>query len=238
MDLSILFGFIIGIILALPPGPVGVTAIEMGLFESKKAGFKLALGNAIMDFFYSLGAIFATSAVITALDQFTADFPNLYLFFQITVIIAFLIVGVLNLRAQKKKKELGSEMDDNKGFTAKLGSRGPLFLGIAIALTNLANPTFTPTLAGVTLWVHKTGFVTGTAVSNVLFALGFGLGNLFWINLLSQMVRKYKHKFSEKMIFRIKQMAGVTFIGFGTFLGVRLFAISKWPEVLRILLAF
>lgn len=236
MDLSILFGFVVGIVLALPPGPVGVTAIEIGLFQNKKAGFQLALGNALLDFIYCLGVIFATSAVIATFNSFSDKFPGAYLIFQIGVIIALFVIGFLNLKAKRRK--IGKEEEAVTGFATKLGKKGPVFLGIAIALTNLANPTFLPSLAAITVWVQETGMTTGTALSNFLFALGFGIGNLFWINLLATMTNKYKHKFSSRMIQRIKQAAGVTFIGFGTFLGFRLIAVSKWPEMLRFLLAF
>lgn len=236
MDFSILFGFLVGVVLALPPGPVGVTAIEIGLFQNKKAGFKLALGNAIMDFVYCLGVIFATSAALTTLNNFSHKFPNAYLIFQIGVITALFVIGVLNLRAKKKKIDTNGQA--THGFAAKLGSKGPIFLGVAIALTNLANPTFLPSLAAVTIWVQESGLSQGTAFSNFLFALGFGLGNLFWINFIASMTNRYKHKFSSKMILRIKQAAGVTFIGFGTFLGFRLISVSKLPEILRFILTF
>lgn len=235
MDLSILFGFLVGIVLALPPGPVGVTAIEIGLFQTKKAGFQLALGNAIIDFTYCLGVIFATSAVISTLSEFSKDFPFAYIIFQVGVISALFAIGFLNLKAKKRK--IGDEEEVTKGFTAKLGTKGPMFLGIAIALTNLANPTFLPSLAAVTIWVHEAGMTTGEPISNFLFALGFGLGNLFWVNFVSSMTNKYKHKFSPTMVLRIKQAAGVTFIGFGTFLGFRLLLVSKWPDILRFILA-
>ena len=236
MDLSILFGFIVGVVLALPPGPVGVSAIEIGLFQNKKAGFHLALGNAIMDFLYCLSVIFATSAAISTLSSFSKDYPAAYLVFQIGAISALFIIGFLNLKAKKRKIKKSEQA--TSGYASKLGKKGPLFLGIAIALTNLANPTFLPSLAFVTVWVHEAGMTSGGAVSNFLFALGFGLGNLFWVNFLASITNKYKHKFSSNMIFRIKQAAGVTFIGFGTFLGFRLISLSKWPEMLRLLLAF
>lgn len=235
MDLSILFGFIVGIVLALPPGPVGVTAIEYGLTKERKSGFHLAIGNALMDFIYCLGVIFATSAVIEKLKEFSADFPYAYFIFQIGVIAALFAIGFLNLRA--KQKRAGSEEGVTKGFTEKLGTKGPLFLGIAIALTNLANPTFLPSLAAVTIWVHEIGMTTGSHLSNLLFAVGFGLGNLFWINFVASMTYKYKHKFSPNTVLRIKQAAGVTFIGFGTFLSFRLLLLAKWPDILRFILA-
>jgi len=236
LDLSILFGFIVGVALALPPGPVGVTAIEIGLFQNKKAGFHLALGNAIMDFIYCLGVIFATTAAISTLSSFSKDYPAAYLVFQIGTISALFIIGFLNLKAKKRKIKKGDEA--TSGYASKLGKKGPVFLGIAIALTNLANPTFLPSLAAVTIWVHEAGMTNGGAISNFLFALGFGLGNLFWVNFIATLTNKYKHKFSTNMIFRIKQAAGVTFIGFGTFLGFRLISLSKLPEMLRFILAF
>lgn len=229
LDLSILFGFIVGVVLALPPGPVGVTAIEIGLYQNKKAGFQLALGNAIMDFIYCLGVIFATSAVISTLSSFSHEYPAAYIVFQLGAISALLIMGFDNLKDKTNTIKKGEEA--TSGYAAKLSKKGPLFLGIAIALTNLANPTFLPSLAAVTIWVHGAGMTTGGAISNFLFALGFGLGNLFWIDFLATMTFKHKHKFSATLVLRIKQVAGVTFIGFGAYLAYRLVSLTDWSVV-------
>lgn len=234
MGLSILFGFLVGIVLALPPGPVGVTAIEIGLYQTKKAGFKLALGNAVMDFLYSVSTLFATSIALVFISNFISSFPNIYLIFQISVILIFLVIGYLNIKSNKNRK---NEEKPSNNFTSKLGKRGPFLLGIGIALTNLANPTFTPALAGISVWVQEIGLVSDTAISKILFAIGFGLGNLFWVNLIASLANKFKKRISPQVLVRIRQFAGVTFIGFGTILGVRLVAVSKWPEVLRFILA-
>lgn len=231
LDFSILFGFIVGVVLALPPGPVGVTAIEIGLYQNKKAGFQLALGNAIMDFIYCLGVIFATSAVISTLGSFSQGYPAAYIVFQLGAIAALLIMGFQNLKVKTITIKKGEEA--TSGYASKISKKGPLFLGIAIALTNLANPTFLPSLAAVTIWVHGAGMTTGGAISNFLFALGFGLGNLFWVDFLATMTNKYKDKFSPKLILRIKQVAGGTFVGFGLYLAYRLVSLTDWSEVFR-----
>lgn len=220
MDFSILFGFLIGVVLALPPGPVGVTAIEIGLSQDKKSGFQLALGNAIMDFIYFLSALFATSAIRSTFTSLSHKFPAVYIIFQVGVIVALLVIGYINFKT--KPKLLSHDEEVTTGFTEKLAKKGPIFLGIAIALANLANPTFLPSIAALTIWVQEAGLTSDTVISHFLFALGFGLGNLFWVNFLASMTNKYKDKFSPIIITRIKQSAGIIFMGFGAFLLYRL----------------
>ncbi len=235
MLISLLFGTIIGLILALPPGPVGVSAIKLGMSNGRKSGTQLALGTGLMDFFYCLIAISATSAAVNAIKSISGDYPFLILGFQLTVVVAFVVLGIINLNAKKAENPL-----DNKGnrFLDKFKSKGPFLLGIAVATANMANPTFLPSLAWVTMNVHTYELILNNHLSNLMFAIGFGLGNFLWLYLLVRFIVMYKDRLSSKMVLRLRQFAGVTFLSFGTILGVRLISITKWPEILRLVFAF
>jgi threonine/homoserine/homoserine lactone efflux protein len=235
---SLLSGICIGILLAMPPGPVGITAIKLGLFNGQKSGTQLAFGNAIMDFLYSLLAIFATAAATQLINSLAHTYPLSSLVFQVLIVLTLLIYGFVSLTTQYK--EIDYTNPDQKfenNFLQSLKSRGPLLLGVAIALTNLANPTFIPTLAWITVQVHKYQIIQNSTMSNLIFALGFGLGNFLWIYTLVKVIVKYKERLSDKMLIRIRQFTGVTFIGFGTIMGYRLLTITKWSEIIRFIFA-
>ncbi|MFP4369088.1 MAG: LysE family transporter [Candidatus Kapaibacterium sp.] len=241
MLIALLAGTLLGLVLAMPPGPVGVTAIKMGIYDGKKHGIKLALGTGLLDVVYCLIAIFATSAAVDTIESFASGYPIFMVIFQLTVIAAFVAIGILNLKKSKSSPKL---LIDEKGIVkgSKLIERsktkGPFLLGIAIALTNIANPTFMPSLAYVSLQVHQIHIFTNIAVNNALFSVGFGLGNFLWLYLLISIVAKYKAKMSSRMLLRVHQFTGFTFLGFGTLLGYRMLAFTKWPEVLRLAFAF
>ena len=238
MIISLLFGTIIGIILALPPGPVGITAIKYGLFRGSRSGMELALGNAVMDFIYSLVMIFATTAASQAVGTFAKDYPYFSTLIQIAVVIVFFAVGIINLRNKYDSFDYNNpDKAYNSRFFSLIKQRGPILLGAAIALTNLANPTFVPTLAWISINVHTFGLFENNILNNLFYALGFGLGNFIWITLLVKLIVRYKHKLSENMLVRIRQFAGFTFLSFGTLLGYRVLSITKWGEIIRLIFA-
>ncbi|MBM2813524.1 MAG: hypothetical protein HW421_286 [Ignavibacteria bacterium] len=240
MVAAILAGVIIGFIVAMPPGPVGLMSIRFGLHPDRKhSGSQLALGAGVTDFFFCLIAIFASSAAQTAIDNFSNDYPLLMLIFQIAIVLFFMFYGIFSIRAKTNVTPIeGEEIKSRSVFLEKLKHRGPFLLGIAISLTNVPSPTYLPSFALLTANVHKLQLFENIAFSNFLFAAAFGLGNSIWLLVLFKLVVKYRQKISALTVHRIRQFAGFTFIGFGTFIGYRLLSLTKWSEIMRIIFAF
>ncbi|MGB9852317.1 MAG: LysE family translocator [Candidatus Kapaibacteriota bacterium] len=233
---SLVPGIIIGIILALPPGPAALTAIKLGLSNSSRHGFLSGLGTAVMDFFYCLLAIFATSAIIEWAKNISEHYPLLVTFIQLIIVIMVISLGISHLKSSKKIPN--NENTPSFSFIERLSSRGPFFIGVGIALTNVINPTFLPSLGYVALNVQQFGFIEVNAISHVFFAIGFGLGNLLWLILLVKTFVHFKSRMSTEFITKIHKFTGLTLIGFGTFLGYRVLEVVKWSEILRFVFAF
>lgn len=235
---ALIIGAIAGFILALPPGPVGVSAIKYALFSDLKLGNKFALANLLMDFVYCLIAIFATSAIASELSALTKDFPFLILGIQFSIVLALILYGVLNLK-NSKTSILSEKVRTKKfNFVSKFENKGPFLIGIAIGLTNFANPSFFGTLTWLSVNIFALNLIENVFSQKSLFAIGFGVGNYLWLSLLMRIVFKFKHRISEQMMVRIHQFAGISFIGFGTILGARLLFLTKWGEILRYIFAF
>lgn len=235
--LSIITGLIIGVILALPPGPAAVTAIKLGLSNSTRHGILSGIGTAVMDFIYCIIAVFAVSAVVNWASNFSNNHPFISLAIQIIIVVSIILYGVSHLKTEKIRfNEISHQRA--RFSLEKLSEKGPFFIGIAIALANIANPTFLPSLGYVALHIQKLGLVEINAINNVLFSVGFGLGNLLWLAFLVKSFVAFKAKMSEDFISKIHKFAGVTIIGFGTFLGYRVLEITKWSEMLRFVFAF
>ncbi|ROL60958.1 hypothetical protein D9V86_08255 [Bacteroidetes/Chlorobi group bacterium ChocPot_Mid] len=239
MLIALLSGLIIGFILAIPPGPVAVTTIRLSLENGIKHSSRAALGVGLMDFLYCLAIIFATSAILTLINGFFDNYPLLFLLFQIAVIFALIIFGIISLK--HKDRLIDPKLKKNFGWSRyldKLSQRGPFLLGVAVANANIANPSFMAALTYITLNVHKYILPENNAFINITFAFFFGIGNFLWLYLISRVLIHYKHRLSTQAIARIHQFAGLTLIGFGTILGYRVITLTHWQEIIRFAFAF
>ncbi|MFN3306386.1 MAG: LysE family translocator [Candidatus Kapaibacteriota bacterium] len=234
--LSIVSGIVVGIMLALPPGPAALTAVKLGLSNSTRHGLLSGLGTAVMDFFYCLIAIFATSAIIDWASKFSHDYPYIVILIQLLIVLMVISLGISHI--QTSKNFLNNGNPSTLPFIDKLSARGPFFVGVGIALTNIINPTFLPSLGYVAINIQHFGLIQSDAVSNFFFSLGFGLGNLIWLSFLVKTLVSLKDKMSEALLARIHKFAGLTLIGFGTFLGYRVLEVVKWSEIFRFVFAF
>jgi threonine/homoserine/homoserine lactone efflux protein len=231
---AIIFGFLVGFILAIAPGPVGVTIFKKSIEKGSNYGAKIAIGNGIIDFIFCLFAMFASSALILLLSDFVDAYPVPVFIVQVTIIVSLIVYGLFHLKPQKDTTEINLDEVKERGKIFRLlSSKGPLFIGMAVALTNLANPSYFASLLFITMNVHKVNFIENSAVNNLFFSFGFGIGNTIWLYLLVKIVMYFKNRLSPKTLLKINKFAGLTYIGFGTLLGYRLFSVTKWSEILR-----
>jgi threonine/homoserine/homoserine lactone efflux protein len=239
MIIALLAGIIVGVVLAIPPGPVAVTTVKLTLDNGRRKSLIAATGTALLDVFFCLIAVFAASLLLELVVSFTENNQILYLIFQISVVLLIFLFGFLQIR-KKKRIIKPADIPPHKRFKflEDLPKKGPFFLGVAVALTNIANPGFFPSLTYVALNVEAFGFVDFSLLSKLVFAIGFGFGNYLWLYILTKVISHYKARMSELTLARIHEFAGYTLIGFGTILGWRVVAFTKWPEVLRMVFAF
>jgi threonine/homoserine/homoserine lactone efflux protein len=239
MALSLLIGAAIGFVLASPPGPIAVHVIRKTLEDEIREADRIGWGSAFADFVYCLAILLATSTIHGTVSNIFTDWPISFFIFQLTCIIAMLGFGIVNLRKQRETKMGVQPNPVGKGkILQRIASHGPFFVGVGLAIANLANPTFIPSLTYLIMVVYQYGFVESYFGSQLSFATGFGLGTLAWMILLVRGIKHYRKRMSPQFLERIYQFAGITFIGFGTYLGYRVFAFTKWADILRIAVSF
>ena len=240
MIFALPLGVIIGIVLALAPGPVAISAMKLSMNKGEREGILFSLGSGLMDFLFCAFAIFATSAIMSALGNFSTEHPFLILTIQLLIVLGIILYGVYQFKTIKNisDKAVPEQVSKKQTFLDRLKSRGPFFIGIAIALANIASPTFLPSLGAVTIWMQKLNLYTVGVLSNFLMALGFGIGNFLWLYIIVRMITHYKNKFSENFIAILYKFAGYTLIGFGTILGYRVIVFTKWSDIIAIAFAF
>lgn len=238
MITALLVGIILGFLLAMPPGPIGMMAVKYSLDYGNKKVLEYSLGTAGLDMIFAIIAVFAASAVSSYISTLSMDNQHFILIFQIIVIIGLAGFGFAVLRSNKRK--IKTENNELKIFGFKkteffdrLKTKGAFAFGIAFALTNLANPTFLPFLAFLSIQVHKFGIVENSVFTNLLYGLGFGIGNFIWLNLLSSIIIKYRSKFSIATLALIDKLAGITFISFAGIIIYRVVTVTKWTEIFK-----
>ena len=223
--------------MGIPPGPVAVTAIKLGLNKGQRHAVFASLGTGLMDFFYCLISMFAASAIVSLVTNFFNGYPIVLLIFQVVVIVSVIIIGLYQFRIKDEIKNTENDIIKPKNkFLDNLAHKGPFLLGFVVAISNIANPTFLPSMAYVTMNVHSFGIIDNTAINNVFFSLGFGFGNFIWLYIVVRILLHYQEKMTPHFMARIHQFAGFTLIGFGTILGFRAFI--HWAEVLKLALFF
>lgn len=239
MIAALIVGTLVGFVLAIPPGPVSVSAAKMTLFNSKKSAYTLAYATTFVDFIFALIATFAATAVSAAISNFATDNAFLVGLLQISIVLAFIIFGIYSLIKSKKinAESFYEQAEKGNKYLAQLQSRGPLIFGAAIAFSNIANPTFLPSLTYISMQVQTLNYFHIDSATKIVYSLGFGLGNFFWLALLTNIISINKHRMSFKFQQRIHQFAGITFISFGTLLGYRLLQVIHWPDLVRLIFA-
>ncbi len=235
MIVAAITGFVIGYLLAIPPGPIGMASVRMALRDGWRPGLYLAVGAGLFDVMYCILAMWASTAVVSALSSWEAESPLLIVAFQFAVVIGMVWFGVLQLR-ENSATPAAAKPPSSK-LVANLSTHGPLFVGVGFAIANLANPTFIPALVAMTTFVQRLAWFEESFYTALAFSIGFGAGNMLWLVTLVRIVLALREKLTPTLILRIQQASGVTLIGFAVFYGFRIVVNTPWHDFPRLFTA-
>ncbi len=227
----------IGFLLAVPAiGPVSLSVLRSSLTQGRRAGIYVALGAALVDALLCFLALFATG-FLGMLIGFAGMHPILSLLLQLSCVGLLIGYGILQLQ-QKRSFPAPPELSQHP-VVAQLLRRGHFFVGMGMALTNIANPTFPSSLAYIAVIAHEFQLVrTEQWWSLTAFAAGFGAGNLCWLALLAYGIHHFRRYLRGEAMERLRHFVGIALIGLGTLLGIRILTAVRWHDVLRLLPAF
>lgn len=224
--------------LAVAPGPVGVTILKAGLRGDRRGGTLISLGASVLDCFYSLLAILTASMFYSSLQTLFVNHPIVIFIFQVLCGVAMIVYGVFQFRITTAPRSLKTPSSSSlRTIIANLQKNGPFFFGVGIALANIANPTFLPSLTSTAMLVQHYSLVETTLLGGIAYSIGFGIGNFGWLYGLLRLVVHFKDKFSPSFTIVIHRFAGATMIGAGALLGYRVLLFTKWTELLRFVFA-
>ena len=188
-------GFIIGISIAAPVGPIGVLCIRRTLAEGRLSGLVSGLGAATADAIYGMIAGFGLtfiSVFLVAQQSWLSLFGGLFL----------CILGVRTF--------LSTPSEDAE----ELESKGLLRNYLSIFILTLTNPmtilSFAAIFAGLGLAESSASYA-----SAALLVLGVFCGSAFWWLLLSFGVSLFRERVTPTWMLWINRVSGVIVFAFG-----------------------
>lgn len=228
---ALVLGVISGFTLSIPPGPLSAAVTKHSVGHSFRAGVMIALGGAAMDVVYVLIAAFASSALVVALVNLVTGGGWPPFLFQVLCIIILVVMGIRYMR-QKHFPDAETRMlkaeEAQEEKAKKLGYSSPFFIGVLIAVANLAAPAFIPSMISVISYLQANSWLSGRADDNVAYALGFGLGTTCWFALVARMLVRHRSKFSPDVLSTIYRFAGGTLIFCACVLTYHVIMSTQW----------
>lgn len=178
----VLLGLIIGVLAAVPIGPVNVFIVSQTLKRDLLHGILGGLTAAFLDFLYCLAAIIGIIHISI----------NVKPFLPFMKLLAAALLAVLGVRLLRQAKSFpDKKTNQSQIFT----SHRPVF---GVLLLYVTNPTLTIFWLGIGGFVTTHAWVMNTGWPPYIFALACGLGGSVWYLLLVSYFSKHQEKLRPK----------------------------------------
>lgn len=188
-------GFVIGISIAAPVGPIGVLVIRRSLAEGRLMGLVSGMGAATADAFYGFIAAFGLSAISSLLMSYSLPL-------RIFGAIFLAYLGVKTLFSKPAEKAAEAKAASNM-LTA-------FFSILALTITNpMTIIAFLGIFAGFGL-----ENVAGNNFSASIIVLGVFLGSAAWWLLLSAGVSFFRERINAQAMLWINRLSGCIILVF------------------------
>lgn len=217
MFTALLLGTCLGFTLSIPPGPLALAFMKKAVSKHYKDAMLVGIGAAVMDIFYNLLAAFASSALVVWLSNVFLENRWLSVLFQALCVVVLLVLGIRYLMDKhnpKAERHMIEKERAQEERARKLGHSSPFFLGTLIAFTNLATPTFLPSMIAVISYMQAQGFLERSFSASIFYAFGFGIGTTVWFAVMLRFIMRHHEKLSAGFITMVFRIAGGAFILF------------------------
>jgi threonine/homoserine/homoserine lactone efflux protein len=232
---TILLGIAGGFVLSIPPGPLAIAVTKQGLEGNFRAGLTLVFGAALMDVVYILISTFASSAIVVALGRLIKETEWFPVLFQIACIILLLFLGIRYFtpeRCEKATNENEKAERAQEERARKMGHATPFFIGLLIAVTNLATPTFLPSMIAFVGFLHGTGWLHRGVLYSAVFSVAFGIGTLLWFFCVLRVLLRFRKSISGNFVENIYRFAGGTLIVFAAIIAYHTVTTTQWAHLM------
>lgn len=201
--LTIVWGFLIGILVSAPMGPTGILVIQRTLNKGKLPGLLTGLGASLSDFIYALISVFALGLVVDWLEQYksTLQFAGSF----------FIALYAVYLWKSNPAAGLGTKDTTTDLMSPRMRASGILknfFSGFGITISNPLIIFFYIALFA------RTNFLFAASDENWwLYFIGFGTlvgGAVCWWLLITWIINKVRNNFSLRTLRNINRViAGI-----------------------------
>jgi len=206
----LLAGFIAGLVVAVPVGPVNLTVINQALRRGFGTAFLVGIGAMCAETVYASLMLWGHSSIL--------DAPRMVLAMRI---IAAVVIAVMGIRYLLFKS---ARVGDSEVAAQELDERWhhprSFFLGFALTISNLMLVVVWATVVTL-LFAHE--WVVPTRASRVLCALGVLGGGSTWFLLLAFFVSRAHRRVKDQTLTILVRCCGVLFLGFAGWLAWKLF---------------
>ena len=197
-DFIIINGFIFGLVLAAPVGPVGVLCVQRTLSEGRMHGLLSGLGAAVGDAIYGAIAAFGVSAIQLWISDHQASLRTIG-----GILLLLLAAKTLILRPNRK----------NQKNVGKLHTENLLQDFVSTFLLAITNPITILTFAGLFVTLGSTD--VGDSFNNAaLLVFGVFIGSALWwfaLAFTANLARPYIDGGYQKWVSRISAAILISF---------------------------
>jgi threonine/homoserine/homoserine lactone efflux protein len=221
ISLAALTGFISGLLLSMPVGPVNLTIINDGAQRGFKWAALIGLGAATMDVIYcsiaftGFSSFFDSHMVKATMEVFTFAFM---LFLGAKFLSAKTVTAPTQLgkTASRIEKRIDEKFHPHSafmtGFVRVMGNMGVLLFWVVVAAYFMSHEAYFTSYE----WVED------TIAAKVAFVTGVALGANLWFCALSYGVSRGRGRFSEQTLLRMERFSGFCLLALGLLQGVHI----------------
>ena len=205
----LLKGIILGLIVSMPPGPIGIVLINRTIKRGLLSGFVSGLGLSTSDTLLAVLAGLGFTVIISFIKEKR---------FVITLIAGLVIIGVgLKVFLSNRVKDFRNREKANKSLWRDYYS---------VFVLSISNPYTIFIFVAFFSGVHINGNVRPELIPFFLIP-GVLIGTITWWFFLSYFVSRFKGKIRLRVIVRINEVAGIVIIVIGVIVLLSVFTTLK-----------
>lgn len=201
--LAALTGFISGLLLSVPIGPINLTIVNEGARRGFKWGALIGLGATVMEVFYCFIAFTSFAGLVT--DGIASVLGIASFLFMLYLGIKFLLAKpAMPARVEQVADRIEARIEE------RFPTHSPFMTGLVRVMGNVGVLAFWVLLA--TNFMSR-GWVSPDWPGKCACVAGVGLGTGLWFLCLSWVVSLGRGKFSEATLLRTERISGVVLLG-------------------------
>jgi threonine/homoserine/homoserine lactone efflux protein len=219
--IAALTGFVSGLLLSMPVGPVNLTIINEGARRGFAWAILIGLGASAMDVIYctiaftGFSSFFGGRMVKTSMEVFSFAFM---LFMGMKFLTAKSVIAPTQLggAASVIEKRIDEKLHPHSafmiGFARVMGNMGVLLFWIVAAAYFMSHEA----------WFTSYEWVEDTIAAKGAFITGVALGANLWFCALSYGVSRGRGRFSERTLLRMERFSGLCLLAIALYDGVHI----------------